>query len=144
MKRAFFEWCGLISLVLSVVCLFYWGVSVVSEVADFDLSFGERRTVMQMLVTNGKITLCDHIGNLELIELVKNSRPFEPAPSEVYGWSIPGFHFSFITFNGSSPVWSLNLSLLIPFAIMLVLGGFCFHRYRLFRRAVAAPSASVT
>lgn len=141
MKRAVFEWCGLGFTVLSVACFAYWIVSVATPVADFELTFGQQRPTMQVLATNGEITLCDAIGNLEVRELINNSVPFEPAPSKIYDGGMRGFHFSLITFDGGPPIWSLRMSLLIPSAIMIAFGGYWLHRYRLIRRAMAAPSS---
>lgn len=140
MKRAFLGWCGITLLISSAVCLLYWSVSTLTDAANFNLVFGQGSSRVQMLSTNGNITFCDHIDNLEIIDHINKSGKMEPTPSHVYGWSLPGFGLHYITFNQSSSIWSLNLSLLVPIILMIILSGFCLHRYGLMNQRVFAQS----
>jgi hypothetical protein len=130
-KRDVCKWCGVVSFVVAIACFAYWIVSVSSDAADFSLYFGNPGGLgSYLLAANGSITVCDDVDNLKLIEFIKTSRSFEPAPSRVDGWSLPGFVFNRIAFRDSPSVWSLNMSLLIPFAMMILTGGLCVHRQR--------------
>jgi hypothetical protein len=134
MKRAFYEWSALGSLFLSVACIACWGVSIGSEETNLELAFG-KRSVVQMFANDGSVTLCDHIENLEVIEkVIQSPNSFNPAPTVVYGWRLPGIEFNLIKFADGWNNWSLRLSLLIPFAVLLVFGVFCVRQYRLIRR----------
>jgi hypothetical protein len=106
-----FQWGAVGSLSFVGVCLALWFASIFSDVADFELSFGRA----QIRVSGGSVVLCDHLGNLEVIELVDKSAVMSPLPASKYGASLPGMSFRYITFVGSDqPVWSLRTSLLIP------------------------------
>jgi hypothetical protein len=127
MKRAFFEWSWLVSAFLSVACVAYWGVSVSADLADVDLSFGRH---VQMLTTSGRIAFCGAAEDFDAVDLARKSSSIKPKPTKVYAWDLPGVHFTLITFKLNSPLWSLNVSLLVPIAIFFVIGVSCFRRYR--------------
>jgi hypothetical protein len=141
MKRAIFEWTGLFASVLAIMGLVYWGISIISHVADFKLSFFQGSAArIDISTANGTIVLCDHLNNLEIIESTEKSIPYVPAPTKVYHFTLPGFRFYYLTFNGESPIWSVKFSLLIPIALMFALGGFCIWRYRL---AIRVPTVTL-
>jgi hypothetical protein len=136
MKRAVFEWTGLLASVLALACLVYWGISVVCHVADFKLSFFQGSAArLDISAANGTMVACDNVRNLEMIDFYERSIPFDPAPTNVYRLTLPGFKFRYLAFNGNSPVWSVRFSLFIPIALMVAVGGFCLWRYRLAIRA---------
>jgi len=141
MKRAVYEWCGLAFAGLAIGCIAAWVVSRVTSGPTLELSFGYSP---QMIAAGGSVTFCDHTANLEVIELVKNSRSFDPAPTAVHAWGIPGFQVDYLGFANGPPMWSLRFSLLLPFVIFLAIGGFCLLRYRIIRRQMSVPTPSVT
>ncbi len=142
MKRVFLEWCSIFCILFSVICLLYWSVSVLSDSEMLGLSFGKQRILVQTFTRNGEITFCDHVANLEMIECVKDSTLLEPTASGVYGLGIPGIDYNFIRFDDDSSIWSFRFSLLIPFALLMLLGGFCFHRDRLLRSSMSPFSGT--
>ena len=144
MKRVFLEWCSIFCILFSVVCLIFWSVSVLSDSEMLGLSFGKQRAIVQTFTRQGDVTFCDHVASLEMIESVKNSTLIEPTASRVYGWNIPGIDFNFIRFDNDFSVWSFRCSLLIPCALLILLGGFCFHRFRLQRSQMSHFSRTVT
>ncbi|MCA9018169.1 MAG: hypothetical protein KDA77_22795 [Planctomycetaceae bacterium] len=137
MKRVFLEWCSLFCIVFSLVCLLFWSVSLLSDSEMLGLSFGKQRAIVQTFTRKGDVTFCDHVANLEMIESVKNATLLEPTATRIYGMDIPGIDFNFIRFDNDSFVWSFRCSLLIPFALLMLLGGYCFHRFRLLRRSLS-------
>ncbi len=115
------RWVALGSLSLFGVCLALWFASTFSELADFELSFG----MSQLRVADGSVVICDHLGNLEVIELVDKSLPMSPSPQGKYGFSIPGMSFRYITFVGSNqPVWLWKASLLFPAGAAILIASF--------------------
>lgn len=143
MKRVFLEWCSVLCIVFSLVCLLLWSVSVLSDSEMLGLSFGKERAHVQTFTRNGEITFCDHVGNLEMIDSVKNATLLEPTASRVYGGAIPGIDFNFIRFDNDSSVWSFRFSLLIPCVLLILLAGVCMHRYRLLRSGMSPFSGTV-
>lgn len=130
MKRVCLEWCGIICLTLSALCFVLWSASLITNTENFTFSFGKQRAVMQMFAAEGNLTLCDHIANLEIVE---NSSTFQPAPSHISGWSIPGIDLNVLSFQNDTAIWSLRLSILIPFILLMVLGAVCLWRYSLLK-----------
>lgn len=102
------EWGAVRSLSFVGVCLAWQFTSIFSDVADVELSFGRA----QMNVSAGFVVVCDHLANLEVIELVEKSAPMTPAPVNSYGTSIPGMSCRYIAYApGNQPIWSLQVSL---------------------------------
>jgi hypothetical protein len=131
------EWGAIVFGFLSLACFNYWAVSLASNRADFELSFGHSRTV-QMASADGSIKLCDHFENLVVMELVQKGIPFEPAPRGTYQWTMPGIAFHCLTFGDNSTIWSLNVSWLIPGLLLLIVATLCLVDFR--RRRVHATA----
>ena len=119
------QWGALGSLSFLGVCLAVWFASTFSDVADFELSFRKS----QLRVADGSVVICDHLGNLEVIELVDKPWPMSPSPEGKHGFSIPGMSFRYITFVGSDePVWSWKTSLLIPAGVAMLVASFFIRK----------------
>ena len=131
MKRAIYEWFGLAFVALAIACILGWSVSRKFSKTAVELSFGYR-VQMVVEVDGGSITFRDRSANQEVIELVKNSG--SQLLTADYGWSLPGLKFDYLSFENRPPIWSLHFSLLIPFVVFFVTGGFCLNRYRIIRR----------
>ena len=146
MKRICLEWGALTSAVAAFALLLYCSVSFFSDAADFQLSFGGVHQIAQMSVARGKLILCDDFANLEVIEAVKRSLPMNPAVASDLGWTIPGFTFRRIKFDdgGGAPIWSLNVSLLIPSFMTMMLAGFCYYRFRVAKRTRVLGASNIT
>jgi hypothetical protein len=122
-----FQWGAVGSLSFVGVCLALWLTSIVLDVADFELSFGRS----QMRVSDGSVVICDHLANLEVIDLVEKSWPMSPPPQDKYGFSILGMSCRYITFVGSDePLWSLRASLLIPAGVAMLAAIFSILKAR--------------
>ena len=131
MKRAIYEWCVIASAALSAASIAYFAVSLVTDSADFELSFGDvPATGMQVRAADGQITVCDHLGNLEIIELVNKSVAITPAVVSSLGWNNSVLGARYITFTSDFSVWSLNTSVLIPALFFAALGYFSYRRFR--------------
>jgi hypothetical protein len=111
------RWALLGSISFLGVCLAMWLTSFFANVGEFDLSF----SITQLRVADGSATICDHIGNLSVIEAIDKSSPFSPSPQGNYGFSIPGMSFRYITLAGSDrPIWSWKMSLLVPAGVAAI------------------------
>lgn len=104
------------SLAFFGVCVALWSASVFSDVSD-ELSFGQ----IQMRISNGSVTLCDHLENLKVIKLVEKARLTSPTPAKIRGFTIPGVRWRYITFADSDQrMWLFRTSLLVPAAVGLL------------------------
>ncbi len=131
MKRAIYEWGVISSAALSAVSIAYFAVSLVTDSADFELSFGDvPGTGMQLRAADGQITVCDHLGNLEVIDSVNKSVAIGPAVVSNLGWNNSVLGARYITFTSDFSVWSLNTSALIPALFFAALGYFSYRRFR--------------
>ena len=93
LKRAIYEWCGLGFATLAMACIPLWVLSRAITIPSVELSFGYS---MQMSAAGGNITFCDHINNLEVIDIVSNSAVFDPAPTAIHSGRMPGLQFDYL------------------------------------------------
>jgi len=122
MRRRKLKWSALSSLIAAVIFIVLWALSLPSDVKGAQLAFGREASV-QMALANGKLILCDHFANREVIDLVDRSVPIEPAPANDVRRSFAGFSWRRITFTSGGPIWSLDLSLLTASVIMVLFAG---------------------
>jgi len=134
MKRAFYEWGAITTSTLAVVCFLYWTVSRSTPVADFELFLPVGHwNSMQILGTNGKLTINDRRGSLEAIEEVSKYRIVNPPLVSKSHRALPGFLYQSINWGGQL-TWSLRLSMWIPTLLTTLAAAFFIHGYLRVRR----------
>ena len=138
MKRTLLEWTGIFGILLGLTCLVFWGVSFFCQSAHFTLSFA----LMDLTAAHGNVVLCDHFGNLQVIELLDRSIQFTPAPVSVQRSTLPGFGYRHYDFAAISSIWSVSISLLIPMILLFTIGGLCIWRNRMSNRASVISRSS--
>ena len=132
MKRAFYEWSVILFAAISMLGIAYWGVSLVSDVGDFELAIGRGSSNFhfQMIAYDGRLLFCDHFANLEVIEAIDSGRGFEPKPTSNISWRVPGLEFHHVGFADGWLVWSADISLMIPVLVCALLSLVCFRGFR--------------
>jgi hypothetical protein len=133
MKRAFFEWCAIATAALTILCIGYWTVSRSTSAADFEtfLPIGHWNS-MQILASNGTITINDHRGSKEEIETLTRYATINPPLTSKCRWALPGLLFQSMLWGGQLD-WSLTMSLWIPIVLLALAAAFftgCYLRGR--------------
>lgn len=144
MKRILYEWGVILFAAISILGVAYWGVSLGSDVADFELSIGRGSAKFQMAAYDGRFLFCDHLANLEVIEAIDSGGGFEPKPTNNINWRVPGLEFHHISLAGSTPVWSLSTSVVILVILSVLMCVLCFRGLRraILQTAKCADTAS--
>ena len=114
--------------------LTYTVVSLVTDRADFELSFGD---AIQICGANAQLTFSDALGNGQAVDDWDLST-MEPAVSSDSDATIWRFGFRHITFADQSTIWYLRLPLIIPLVVLAVLFGVSFYGIRRKKRVAAA------
>jgi hypothetical protein len=137
MKCRLYEWASIITGLLSVVCIAYGGLSIVTRAVDFKLSFG----LLDVTLARGAIRFSDDPGwGWDVIKKDENSLPLAgpwAPPPVINRVLLPGFQYRDITFRGLDKIWSIWISLLIPIILLSGISGICFWRYQ--RRHTEPP-----
>ena len=128
MTSAVLRWCEVFAVAAAVACVGLWAASA-SWGADVRLAFDRGGWPVQVAAAGGTLILCDHLGNRGIFDSIDRKVWLQPAVTGDRGVRVPGFRFRRATFANSAPVWSLDLSLLIPAATFLA-AGYLARRFR--------------
>jgi hypothetical protein len=144
-RGALSEWGAIVALALSPALFIYWAISIALPGTDFEffLPFGHWQS-MQVLASGGRITVNDHPGSSESIEVIQRAVRINPTPTGIHRWALPGLRFRCVTWPSGAPVWSVDFSLLIPTFLTAVVAMLCVRRYRRIRRMRAHSSAGTS
>ena len=137
MRRAALpEWGAIFASALALALFFYWAISSMWQVGDFELylPLGHWNTT-QILASQGAVTINDRYGSLESLEFIEAASFITPLPTGKYRWSLPGIQFRCVTWPDGPPIWSIKVSLLIPLAFTSAVAALCSYGYFQFRRS---------
>ena len=142
MKRTILEWTAICLAAFSCVGAVYWGVSFATDAADFRLAFRRASPSVHMETHAGNVRFCDQFDSAEAMEDIDRGLPFTPKPTRNIRWRIPGLEFHHIRFAERTPVWSLEISLLILVLLSALLSLVCFRAYRRVARHATNQAAA--
>jgi hypothetical protein len=97
---------------------------------------------MEMAAGKGSIIFCDSFANREVMELMDQSRLISPGIAKDRRLSFPGFSYRRITLTSGQPIWSISVSLLIPFLLWALAAGFLWWRSRTSERTAGVDQAA--
>src|SRR6266496_3297900 len=123
MKNIVIKWTAIISVVAALALFTSWVVSFSSDASRAQFAFGRYPSFAQMALAKGKLILCDHFANREVIDLVDRSVPIQPSVAKDVRKSFPGFVYRHLTLASGQAIWSLSMSLLIPCLVMALSAG---------------------
>src|SRR5262249_33229194 len=117
---------ALIFLAGAILLLVCWGVSLPQDPKSAQLAFGEEPYYACLALGKGRLILCDHFGNREVIYLLDNLAPSRRGITKEIRSALPGFTFRHLTLTSGQRIWTLELSLLIPTILMFLLSSLFF------------------
>jgi hypothetical protein len=124
-KRAAFEWTGILAATVSLLGLCGWVASVRAWLPDSRLDF--EWWLIEVSVSQGEVTLFRTTADLEL------KAPLAPP----YGFRLPGFQYQRMKLAGPRTVWMMKSSLLIPGLIAMIVAVGCIWQWRRTSRQLA-------
>ena len=138
MKRIVREWGQLLAFGMALAILSLWAGSRFLDRSTYHVEITSSRGVqhnLHVLVANGDLALCnqfevDASGNVRpLIINARNILPWDLQRGARFGgFAIPGLEARYYRMaSGGYLIWSLRLSLLIPAAVLLLLGLFTWR-----------------
>jgi hypothetical protein len=139
LKRAIFaEWTAILTLLLALSCLSYWGLSSLSHVADVRLAFSRSNGQIEFSAGDGTIKLSNDIIHHASLQCDELSLPLPSwdTPTEVHRLILPGFQFRRFGFAVNPTAWTAKVSILIPSALLFLISAICFWEHRRIVRAV--------
>ncbi|HEY1602157.1 MAG TPA: hypothetical protein VGG64_21320 [Pirellulales bacterium] len=163
MKRSLYEWTAILSAMVGITCLGYWGaswfVSFPDDVMDVTFKGGNFRPTVSLV--DGTLELC---SNFPLTDVLLNpvsyfKNPFvvreirnsalqyarlldRGSSANALAIAIPGFAYrhSGVPLNtGPVFVWQVRVTMLIPGLVAMLVAAFSAWRFRLTVRSVAKP-----
>lgn len=148
MKYSVLKWSLILSVLAAIALFASWVISLPFDENRSQLAFGEDPAFAQVALANGKLIVCDHFANHEVLNLMDRSRNRIDAREE-QRVSFLGFCFRRATFARPLPnkepqtIWSVDVTLLLPCLIMLLIAGLLGWRsHRLGPVDIALPAAS--
>src|SRR5262245_21003372 len=129
MRRAFFEWGAIGGVTLSILLFVYWVFSIRTWAANFELTWWVAEGGLQASARDGMLMLSNPGTGEETIEVIETGVLFTPAPTARHFLVLPGLRMGYMRFAGGSIDWYLHFPLLIPAALLMVVGVFCGSQY---------------
>ena len=123
-KRAVFEWTGIVAATVSLIGFCCWVASVRGWLPDTRLAF--QWWPIEVSVSHGAVTFFRTTENLELM-----------APLAHFGFRLPGFEYQLVKLAGPRTVWIVRSSLLIPALIAMIVAVACIWLGRRTSRQLA-------
>ncbi len=139
LKRGLYEWSAIAFGLLSLVCLVFWGVSASSSIAD--LAPFEARKGLVLETWGG--AFCARSRTDETIKELgawARSKSLDPPLVAKRELMVPGFQYRAIRLGAAvagrdgSTHWAFEMSMLYPFAVLVILAAVCFYRLRVISR----------
>ena len=128
MKRALYEWGGLLFATIAITCGTYWCISSISDKASFAMVLGGKLFMFE----DGGVIWTDWIDTPSSIDEFDRRQLMTPDPPIDVHFTVLGATYRKLTW-GAWDLWMLRVSLLLPTLASALLAIFCFWRYRRLR-----------
>jgi hypothetical protein len=149
MKYSVLKWSLILSVLAAIALFASWVISLPSDENRAQLAFGKDHAFAQVALAKGKLIVCDHFANREVLNHMDRSRNRAIDAKEEQRVSFFGFCFRRATFASPLPnkdgqtIWSMDVTLLLPCLIMMLIAGLLGWRSRrLGPVGTASPAAS--
>src|SRR5262245_44886992 len=114
-NRAGLRLAVIFSAVAALMLLALWAISFTLDAKSAQFVFREAPSAVEVAAAKGNLILCDSFANREIIGIVEQGIPIEPAVVKDARWSIPGVTYWRMQLSrDDDAIWSLSVSLLLP------------------------------